>query len=131
MKKLLIASTVLCAVIGLGLGTAALGNGAVDGDEPGMMVSPQMIVLSKTSGVTVHTNIPYGSVDSGTVTLESLNGTAPALYVWDDDRGHLAARFRVADLALEPSDGTTLTLRGDYKVPGESFAAVDIVRVKD
>ena len=131
MKKILIASGVLCAVIGLGLGTAALGNGAVDGDEPGMMVSPQMIVLSKIAGVTVHTNIPEASVEYAFSPV-TLNGV-PALYVWADDCGHLAARFKVADLALEPSDGTTLTLRGDYYVLGQldSFAAEDIVRVKE
>ena len=127
MKKILIATGVLCAVIGLGLGSSALGNGAVDGDEPGMMVSPQTIVLSKIAGVTVHTNIPARSVDYGSVTLD---GVAP-LYVWADDRGHLAARFRVADLGLAPGT-VTLTLCGDYLVLGEwdSFAAQDEVRVK-
>ena len=127
MKKTLIATSVLLTVIGLGLGTAALGNGAIDDDEPGIMVSPQMIVLSKRSTVTVHTNIPAASVDSATV---NLNGVDP-LSVWADDCGDLAARFAVADLDLTPGE-VTLTLGGDYLVLGEwdTFAADDIVRVK-
>ena len=126
MKKVLIATGVLCAVIGLGLGTAALGNGAVDGDEPGMMASPQMIVLSKIAGVTVHTNIPAGSVDWSSVTLNDVDPVG----VWADDRGHIAARFAVAELALTPGTAT-LTFCGDYDtIDGGSFAVDDVVRVK-
>ena len=127
MKKILIVVGMGCAVIGLGLGSTALGNGGVKGNEPGMMVSPQTIVLSKISALTVHTNIPEVSVDSGTVTL---NGIAPVA-VWADDCGHLAARFAVADLALEPADEVTLTLRGAYiGGAGETFTVEDVVRVK-
>ena len=127
MKKTLIASGVLCAVIGLGLGTAALGNNRIDGD-PGMMVSPHMIILSKTTTVTVHTNIPYYSV-LGTVTLNSDVGTVPASRVWADDCGHLAARFYVEGLSLKPSEAT-LTLIGVSSVFGD-FEPKDVVRVKE
>lgn len=125
MKRLLIAAIVLCVPIGLIPGNSALGNGAIDGDAPGMMVSPHTIILGKTNAVTVHTNIPYYSVITTTVTLEGVE----CLYAWADDRGHLAARFPVADLALQAGEAT-LTLCGDYKSPGESFAAEDVVRVK-
>ena len=127
MKKVLITTCALCALLAAGHAAVTLGNGAVEGDEPGMMVSPQMIVLSKITGVTVHTNIPAGSVAYDTVTLDGV----PALYVWADDRGHLAARFAVADLALEPGE-VTLVLCGDYVMdPGDTFAAEDVVRVKE
>ena len=126
MKKILIVVGMGCAVIGLGLGSAALGNGGVKGGEPGMMVSPQTIVLSKIVAVTVHTNIPEGTVAPGTVTLD---GVAPIL-TWADDCGHLAARFAVADLALQPGR-VTLTLCGTYVGDdADTFAAEDVVRVK-
>ena len=127
MKKFLIVVGMGCALIGLCLGSAALGNGGVKGDEPGMMVSPQTIVLGKVGAVTVHTNIPAVTVDPGTVTL---NDVAP-VGVWADDCGHLAARFAVADLNLEPADEVTLTLRGVYTSgPEKDFAVEDVVRVK-
>ena len=125
MKKALTATAILCILIGLGLGSAALGNGGVKGDQPGMMVSPQTIVLAKVSAVTVHTNIPFVSVVPGTLTLD---GFAPVA-VWADDCGHIAARFAVADLGLEPGE-VTLTLCGNYAFSGETFAATDMVRVK-
>ena len=65
MKKVFIVAVGMCALTGLGLGSSTYGNGAVDGDEPGMMVSPHTIVLSKISGVTVHTNVPAAVVDYG------------------------------------------------------------------
>ncbi len=125
MKKTLIVTVSLCALIGLGLASSTFGNGAVDGEEPGMMVSPQTIVLSKIAAVTVHTNIPAVTVVRSSVTLNGVK----ALYVWADDCGHIAARFLVADLALEPGE-VTLTLCGDYVTPGESFVASDVVRAK-
>jgi hypothetical protein len=124
MKKILVATVVVCALIGLGLGEATLGNGGVRGTQPGMMVSPQTIVLAKVATVTVHTNITETRVADGTVTLD---GVAP-LEVWADDCGDLAARFAVADLGLVPGD-VTLTLSGDYAAGG-TFTATDLVRVK-
>jgi len=110
-----------------GAGNVVFGNGGVKGNDPGMMVSPQMIVLSKISTVTVHTNIPVVSVDAGTVTL---NGVA-ATSVWADDCGHLAVRFAVAKLALEPSNAVTLTMCGDYvNGPETGFVVQDVVKVK-
>ena len=128
MEKVLIAAGTVCAVISLGLGGAAFGNGGVKGIKPGMMVSPQTIVLSKISAVTVHTNIPEVSVVPGSVTLDYV---AP-VDVWADDCGHLAARFDLADLDLQPDEEVTLTLRGTYIGPDEdTFAVTDVVRVKD
>ena len=127
MKVFLMVAGVGCALIALVLGSAVLGNGGVKDDYPGMMVSPQTIVLSKIAAVTVHTNIPEVTVDNSTVTL---NGVA-AIDVWADDCGHLAARFLVADLGLEPADEVTLTLSGTLVGDdGETFAAEDVVRVK-
>ena len=121
----------LCALMGLGLSGLAFGNSAVKGDAPAMMVSPQTIVLAKIGAVTVHTNIPAATVAGETVTLDG----ASALAVWADDLGHLAARFAVADLGLEPTDAVELTLAGTLVDPetGEpvgTFEAKDTVRVK-
>ena len=125
MKKSLVAVVALASLAGLLLGSIAIGNGALDPGEPAIMISPQMIVLAKISGVTVHSNIPARSVATGTVALDGVSPVA----VWADDRGHLAARFAVADLGLAPGEAT-LTLTGDYIEPGASFAAADDVRVK-
>jgi len=126
MKAKLAMCAVICAAIGLGVGSVALANMAVKGEDPAMMISPQTIVLDKASGVTVHTNIPAGLVVPGSLTL---NGVEP-IGVWADDCGHIAARFAVADLQLVPGD-VVLTLEGLLVgEPPEPFAAEDAVRVK-
>ena len=124
MKKFVVAAGMACAVIGLGIGAVALGNGGVKGVEPGMMVSPHTILLSETIAVTVHTNILRSTVDDTSVRLEDV---AP-LDTWADDLGHLAARFLIEEMGLTPST-KTMTLCGDYN-NGGSFAAEDEVRVK-
>ena len=117
----------LCLLMGFGMSGLAFGNSAVKGDDPAMMVSPQTIVLAKISAVTVHTNIPAAAVVGESVTLEG----AAVVAVWADDCGHLAARFAVADLGLEPARAVTLTLSGAYADPDAgAFAAQDTVRVK-
>ena len=123
MNKKLVAISIGCVLAGLaGL---AMGNSGVKDEAPAMMASPQTIVLSKVSEITVHTNIPASSVDRTTVTLNDADATA----VWADDCGHLAARFNVVDLALEPGEAVTLTLDGDCG-EGGTFSVDDVVRVK-
>ena len=123
MKKLL-AIVVLCGVLGIGLAGMAMANGGVGGDEPAIMVSPSVIVLAKVSTLTVHTNIPAAAVLPGTL---DLNGAAPT-GVGSDSRGHLVAKFAIADLDLEPGEAT-LTLSGAFQ-DGGGFSASDVVTVK-
>lgn len=126
MKSRLATCVVICVAVGLGAGSIALANMAVKDDYPAMMVSPNTIVLEKVAGVTVHTNIPAGTVVPGSLTL---NEEAP-IGVWADDCGHIAARFDLADLQLEPGD-VILTLEGLIKGdPPEPFSAEETVRVK-
>ena len=114
----------LCGLFTAGLVGAALANSAVDGDEPGMMVSPGVIVLAKVSTVTVHTNIVASAVDPGTVALDGVAPTGLGV----DSLGHLVAKFAVADLGLDPGEAT-LTLTGAFK-DGRTFSASDTVGVK-
>ena len=126
MNKALIATSAICLLVALGIGNLALGNTAVKGDEPAMMVSPQTIVLDKVTTVTVHTNIPAGSVVTGSVALDA----AAPISVWADDCGHLAARFAVADLDLTPGEAV-LTLTGTFVgEEAKTFSAEDTVSVK-
>ncbi|NLF07354.1 MAG: hypothetical protein GX594_05165 [Pirellulaceae bacterium] len=118
-----------CVLLCLGLAGIVWANGALDGDEPAIMASPSTIVLSKVSTVTIHTNIPYSVVasDEDGKKIVNLNGVAP-ISVWYDTCGHLAARFSVAALALQP-DKANLTLSGSY-VEGGGFEAAVVVKVK-
>jgi len=129
VKKALVVVGILSVLVGLEVSRGAFGNGAFDGEEAAMMVSPHTIVLAKVGAVTVHTNIPADSVVWNSV---ELNGV-PAAGVWADDCGDLVARFAVASLKLTPDDAVTLTLTGTYDNdadPPETFAAQDVVRVK-
>ena len=126
MKRILVVVGIAYVLVGLMFGSMALGSKAVKGDDPAMKISPHTIVLGKVDTVTVHTNIPYSSVDTGSVTLD---GAAPTgRGVWADDCGDLAARFAVADLELE-TGYVTLTLYGSYTENG-TFEVTDTVWVK-
>ena len=123
MRSISRAVLVVCGLLCLGLAGLAIANNAVGGDEPAMMVSPSMIVLAKVATVTVHTNIPAAAVEPGSL---DLNGVAP-ISIYADNLGHVAAKFAVADLGLEPGE-ETLTLTG--VVAGDDFSATDVVTVK-
>lgn len=114
----------LCGLLVLGLAAAAIASGGVEGDAPSIKVSPQTIVLGKVDAVSVHTNIPASSVVPGSLYLDGASPTS----VYVDNMGHIAAKFAVGDLELEPGE-VTLTLTGDLE-NGDSFSATDVVRVK-
>lgn len=124
MRHLGIVVLCVCAVL-LCVGTA-LSNGQNDGGEGlQITVAPNTIVLgSEVDTVTVHTNLLLVSVAVPTVRL---NGVAP-VGVWADDRGHLAARFAVADLPGVAPPEVILTLSGEL-LSGAAFEASDTVRV--
>lgn len=124
MKNTLFGILVLCGLVGIAISRIAMANGAVDGDQPAMMVSPNVIVLAKVSTVTVHTNIAAVAVDLSSV---GLNGVVPTS-VGVDNLGHLVAKFAVEDLDLARGR-TTLTLTGAFK-EGGTFSATDVVTVK-
>ena len=123
----LVLALALCGILGLGLAGIAMANGALDGNVPAMMVSPSTIVLAKVATVTVHTNIPIGTVVPGSLDLDGATPTS----VYADNLGHIAAKFQVADLGLEPGRAT-LMLSGDYTQSsgGGSFSPTDVVMVK-
>jgi hypothetical protein len=126
MKKTSLKIIVLCGILGLGLAGIAIANGALDGGEPAMMVSPSTIVLAKVGTITVHTNIL--AVDVDIVKRLYLDGVAD-IGLGVDNCGHIVGKFSVADLALKPADEVELTLTGTY-LNAESFIAIDVVRVK-
>lgn len=125
MKKTFLKIVVLCGILGIGLAGIAIANGALDGDEPAMMVSPSTIVLDKVNTISVHTNIAASTVTAGSLSLNDADPT----YVYEDSLGHIAAKFAVADLGLK-KPGATLTLTGTYNASGDSFSATDDVIVK-
>lgn len=124
MKKGLLEAVVLWGVLGVGLVGMAMANGALEGDAPAIMVSPSTIVLAKVDTVSVHTNVPAAAVVPDSLDLD---GAAPT-DVYIDNLGHIAAKFAVAGLGLEPGR-VTLTLSGDL-TDGSGFSASDTVTVK-
>ena len=116
-----LALSVVCLLVG-----RASSNGQNDGEGDQITVAPHTIVLgSEVDAVTVHSNLPIDSVVTSTVTL---NGVEP-IGVWADDRGHLVARFALADLEDVKPPSVTLTLSGVLVVSEATFEASDTVRV--
>ena len=121
---------ILVGIVGLvsiGLAGIAAANKAVEGEVPAMMVSPSTIVLDKVDTITVHTNIFADEVVPGSIALDG----AEPISVFADNCGHLVAKFKVADLALDTDEESMriLTLTGKIAEDGY-FSAEDEVRVK-
>jgi hypothetical protein len=114
------------AVLALGLASQVFSNGRTT-DPIGVAVSPQTLILSLDQGgaVTVHTAVPFSTVDRGSLTL---NGV-PADATWADNRGNVVARFsETAIEALVAPPSATLTLCGSL-TSGDTFSGSDTVRV--
>lgn len=131
MKKWVVSLGLLVAVAGLGVG----GTDAVRAQEPvpdllevEIAVSPNTIVLdSEATWVTVHTDIPLGSVAVETLALSGIDVS----WVKADAKGNLVAKFdfdAVAAIVSKPS--ATLTLTGTT-VGGVPFEGSDMVRVRE
>ena len=125
MKKLVLLS-LACLVLAFTAGVV-LANKASDGEGTCISVAPQTILLSLSTPVTVHSNIPYGLVDRGSIALQGI----PATFTKADSCGHLVAKFSRAELAqtLQPGSAT-LTLTG-LMIDGTTFQAADTVTVKE
>jgi acyl-CoA synthetase (AMP-forming)/AMP-acid ligase II len=91
-----------------------------------IQVSPSTIVLKEEGEwVTVHADIPYGDVASGTVSLNSI----PATSTFADALGDLVAKFTLEEIcAIVSPPEAVLTLTGTTAA-GEPFEGADTVRV--
>ena len=128
MRKAFVLVSVLCLALGVFVATAFCERADREVDGIGIMVSPRTIALDSLGGsVSVHTNVPYGLVDTGSL---ELNGLTPYL-TKPDLRGDLVAKFNLdAVKAIVAPPETTLTLTGVFK-DGVPFSGTDTVRVVD
>lgn len=123
-KSFLIAAVVLMLVVGTSL---VMANKAVDGEGDCITISPKTLVLgSEDTIVTVHSNIPYASVNTVTLTLNGI----PATFSKADACGDLVVKFGRADVKdiVEPGIAT-LTLSGELN-DGSPFQASDTITIK-
>jgi hypothetical protein len=126
MKKWCLISAIALLVVGTSLVMANKDNQG-DGDGFNITITPKTLSFkSADTVVSVHSNIPYGLVD--TVSLQ-LNGI-PAVFSKADTCGDLVVKFDrddVKDIVQPPS--ATLTLSGALK-DGSCFEVSDIITVK-
>lgn len=95
--------------------------------ETEITVSPQTLVLSSksTAWVTVHTDLPYASVASASVTLDGI----PIAWSKSDSRGCFVAKFQMGEVKGIASPPTVeLTLAGTLD-DGQTFSGTDVVAV--
>lgn len=129
MKKLLL--TLLLAIVLSVIGSAGfvVANTASDdgcAEEYCITISPNTLVLnSESQVVTVHSNIPYVSVDTVSLTLDGISAT----YTKADTCGDLVVKFESGDIKdiVKPGE-VTLTLSGKLK-DNSSFSASDTITV--
>ena len=94
--------------------------------EVNITISPDTLVLEEDIQsylVTVHAEIAYSIVDTGSVLLDGIK----ASLVKPDSRGELVAKFVISDLQHGP---LTLTLTGQLK-DGTTFSGSDEIWVND
>ena len=124
-KSYLISAVVLVLVVGTSF---VMANKASDGEGDCITISPKTLVLSSEDTiVTVHSNIPYVSVNTVSLTLNGI----PATFSKADACGDLVVKFGRADVKdiVEPGIAT-LTLSGELK-DGSLFEASDTITVKE
>ena len=124
-KSYLIAVFVLMVVVCTGL---VMANRANEGEDFCITISPNTLALSSEDTiVTVHSNIPYYSVDRVSLALDGI----PATYSKADACGDLVVKFGRADVKdiVEPGIAT-LTLSGTFN-DGSNFAVSDTITVRE
>lgn len=127
MRKLGLAACVLGLVLAV---MATQGASGVDDLSVSIQVSPHVLVLaSKGVWVTVHTSIPYGSVNTDTV---ELNGVS-AKQCFPDDCGDLVAKFDLdvmKDIVSPPEATLVLTGLTTDDLPFSGSETVKVVAGK-
>ncbi|HPO15115.1 MAG TPA: hypothetical protein PLI09_16855 [Candidatus Hydrogenedentes bacterium] len=127
MKKKMVISCLLVIGVAVGIAWVSSGGYILAQVETEITIAPQTLVLSSnsTAWVTVHTDLPYGSVASASVTLDGI----PIAWSKADARGYFVAKFQMAavkGIAAPPS--VELTLAGTLK-DGQTFSGTDAVPV--
>ena len=124
IRKSFIFVTFTCFML-VFIGQAFSGNRS---DDPlGVAVSPQTLILGVDQGgwVSVHTDIPYGSVDLSSL---ALNGVMVS-WTKADSTGNLVGKFKEAAIkAIVTPPEEVMTLTGVSK-EGVAFVGSDSVRV--
>ena len=131
MRKLFVAVAVMCAVGCLCVGSALCARSGKDGGEGdfAIYVSPATIAKSAACNwVTIHTNVPFGSVDGASAAVNG--GRVEVANVFADDRGNLVAKLRFADV-VSRVDPPSATIELTVVVDGEMLSASQTVRVKE
>jgi len=125
MRKLIfITSVVLVMVAATSL---VMANKATDGIGDCITISPSTLVISSPDTiVTVHSNIPYSSVNTTGLTLNGI----PATYTKADACGDLVVKFGRADIqGIVKLGPAVLTLSG-LKKDDSQFKASDTITVR-
>ena len=100
-------------------------------DEVRITVSPKSLAISSVGNkVTIHSNIPAGTVNVSTLELsiDGIGSLAP-ISTFADDRGNLVAKFGMNDVkSMVTVPRAEFTLTGVY-FSGGSFSATDVIKV--
>ena len=127
MRKMKTTSRFAALGLLVGIALAVTGGYVLAQVAAEITVSPHTLVLSSksTAWVTVHTDLPYGSVASASVTLDGI----PISWSKSDAQGYFVAKFQIGEvkgIATPPS--VALTLAGILK-DGQTFSGTDVVTV--
>jgi len=132
MRKVSVVVAVMCIVAAVCGGSALSSRSGKDGGEGdfAVYVSPNQIVTSVVSSVTIHTNVPYGAVEEA---YAAVNGAAVAVtYIFPDLQGNAVAKLNVSEVKAVVSevDSATIELFLVLK-DGREKSAWQTVRVKN
>ncbi len=129
MRRSIISVIAICLAIGLIAMSPSIGRA----QDATIKVAPNVLVISSQgTKVTIHSNIPAGTVNVSTLGL-SIDGAGSLIPIstFADARGQLVAKFDMEEVkGIVNVPSTVLTLAGIY-FDGGSFSASDVIDVKE
>lgn len=129
MRRSIISVIAICLAIGLIAMSPSIGRA----QDATINVAPNMLVISSMGNkVTIHSNIPAGTVNVSTLEL-SIDGigSLTPISTFADARGQLVAKFDMEEVkGIVNVPSTELTLTGVY-FEGGTFTASDVIEVKE
>ena len=131
MRKLLVAVAGLFVVACMCAGPALSARSGQDGGEGdfAIYVAPGTIAKSAACNwVTIHTDVPFGSVEAAAVAVDGNSVSVAATFA--DDRGNLVVKLRFAEVAGQV-EAPSATIELTVAVGGNELSASETVSVKE
>lgn len=130
MKRSQVMAILLAFVLGFSASYTFAGQGNEDETEDvDITITPMTIHLGVDAGdwVTVHTNLPYSTVEAASVELNGI----PLVFAKSDSLGYFVAKLNRDDVEATVEPPWAILEFTGWTYDGQEFYATDAIRVRD